>query len=353
MSEKLSRSHQSVKGKLSLILNGNLKNFRQSHQKALFVSSLILAQMLTVVCMQPLAVVNITKDSNVYFPISPYRSSTVNTKMALKNLISTKVDITTFVPTPLRVAVLKIAETPRVISWTFDDFSVKPAVIKKNKTVVITDGQSLAKITLYESSGSCLEEGGSYVMRGHSLRGRGPPYFINVARNTMFFRGPAIKFSEELMADAEKQVNPSSSVVHLEKYTTASSLVTVHINIIEDLKVTTVCLWREADTFSLNVGEAVSITHLKPKSADHGWFLQSTAFTKKTKKVLKEVTIIGVTEGKDAGTMQVLVADGQVFIVSATLWEPFEQFLQTDIITVNLVVDGKAIQSISTINLEE
>ncbi|KAM3617936.1 uncharacterized protein V6R79_012893 [Siganus canaliculatus] len=159
-------------------------------------------------------------------------SSTVNTKMALKNLTSTKVDIPTFVPTPLRVAVLK-AETPRVISWTFDDFSVKPAVIKKNKTVVITDGQSLAKITLYEGSGSRLEEGGSYVMRGHSLRGRGPPYFINVARNTMFFRGPAIKFSEELMADAEKQVNPSSSVVHLEKYTSASSLVTVHINIIE------------------------------------------------------------------------------------------------------------------------
>ncbi|KAM3619806.1 uncharacterized protein V6R79_013825 [Siganus canaliculatus] len=147
--------------------------------------------------------------------------------MALKNLISTKVDIPTFVPTPLRVAVLKIAETPRVISWTFDDFSVKPAVVKKNKTVVISDGQSLAKITLYEGSGSRLEE-----------------------------------------------------VVHLEKYTTASSLVTVHINIIEDLKVTTVCLWREAATFSLNVGEAVSITHLKPKSADHGWFLQSTAFTK-------------------------------------------------------------------------
>ncbi|KAM3620055.1 uncharacterized protein V6R79_017605 [Siganus canaliculatus] len=123
----------------------------------------------------------------------------------------------------------------------------------------------------------------------------------------------------------------------------------------QDLKVTTVCLWREAAIFSLNVGEAVSITHLKPKSADHGWFLQSTAFTKveKTKKVLNEVTIIGVTEGKDAGTMQVLVADGQVFIVSATLWELFEQFLQTDIITVNLEVEGNAIQRISTINLEE
>ncbi|KAM3619832.1 uncharacterized protein V6R79_014314 [Siganus canaliculatus] len=288
------------------------------------------------------------------------RLSTVNTKMALKNLISTKVDITTSVPTPLRVAVLKIAETPRVISWTFDDLSVKPAVIKKNKTAVITDGQSLAKITLYEGSGSRLEEGGSYVMRGHSLRGRGPPYFINVARNTMFFRGPAIKFSEELMADVETQINPSSSVVHLEKYTTASSLVTVQIKIIEvsaiqkvksgeevvpltwitvkqDLKVTTVCLWREAANFSLNVGEAVSITDLKPKSADHGWFLQSTAFTK----------------GEDPGTMQVLAADGQVFRVSVTLWEPFDQFLQSDIITANLEVDGNAIQSISTINLEE
>ncbi|KAM3617112.1 uncharacterized protein V6R79_002364 [Siganus canaliculatus] len=298
--------------------------------------------------------------------------------MALKNLISTKVDISTFVPTPLRVAVLKIAETPRVISWTFDDVTAKPAVIKKNKTVVITDGQSLAKITLYEGSGSRLEEGGSYVMRGHSLRGRGPPYFINVARNTVFFRGPAIKFSQELMADAETNINPSSSVVHLEKFSTASSLVTVHINIIEvsaiqkiksgeevvplrritvkqDLKVTTVCLWREAATFSLNVGEAVSITHLKPKSADHGWFLQSTAFTKveKTKKVLKDIIIIGVTEGKDEGTMQVLAADGQVFIISASLWEPFEQFLHVDTITVNLEVDGNAIQRITMINLEE
>ncbi|KAM3619823.1 uncharacterized protein V6R79_014126 [Siganus canaliculatus] len=146
--------------------------------------------------------------------------------MALKNLISTKVDITTFVPTPLRVAVLKIVDTPRVISWTFDDSSVKPAVIKKNKTpwgAVISDGQSLAKISLYEGSGSRLEEGGSCVMRGHSLRGRRPPYFINVARNTMFFRGPALKISEELIADAEKEVNPSSSVVHLDKYTTAGS----------------------------------------------------------------------------------------------------------------------------------
>ncbi|KAM3619938.1 uncharacterized protein V6R79_016033 [Siganus canaliculatus] len=74
---------------------------------------------------------------------------------------------------------------------------------------------------------------------------------------------------------------------------------------------------------------------------------------KKTKKVLNQVTIIGVTEGKDAGTMQVLAADGQVFRVSVTLWEPFEQFLQSDIITANLEVEGNAIQSISTINLEE
>ncbi|KAM3619251.1 uncharacterized protein V6R79_005135 [Siganus canaliculatus] len=249
--------------------------------------------------------------------------------MALKNLISTKVDIPTFMPTPLRVAVLKIAETPRVISWTFDDLTAKPAVIKKNETVVITDGQSLAKITLYEGIGSHLEEGGSYVMRGHSLRGRGPPYFINVARNTMFFRGPAIKFSQELMADAETQINPSSSVVHLEKYTTASNLVTVHINIIE-----------------------VSASQ-RVKSGEEVVPLRRITVKQKTKKVLKEVTIIGVTEGKDAGTMQVLAADGQVFIVSATLWEPFEQFLQTDTITVNLEVDGNAIQSISIINLEE
>ncbi|KAM3620501.1 uncharacterized protein V6R79_024560 [Siganus canaliculatus] len=105
-------------------------------------------------------------------------------RMALRNLISTKVDTAHFSPPPLRIVVVKIAETPRIVSWKFDGANASPAIIKKNKAAVTT-----------------------------------------------FFRGPVVRVSEELLADAIQLINPSSALVHLRGYKSAHNLITVEADI--------------------------------------------------------------------------------------------------------------------------
>ncbi|KAM3620538.1 uncharacterized protein V6R79_025124 [Siganus canaliculatus] len=91
-------------------------------------------------------------------------------EMALKALLSAKVNVKLFRSPPLHMKVLKLVDTSRVTSWFFSDNSAKPSVIKHNKTAIISDGHSTAKVVLFKEFASNVHEGGSYIVKGHSPR---------------------------------------------------------------------------------------------------------------------------------------------------------------------------------------
>ncbi|KAM3607583.1 uncharacterized protein V6R79_010225 [Siganus canaliculatus] len=100
---------------------------------------------------------------------------------------------------------------------------------KKNKTAVVSDGKSLAKITIFEAHTSRLTEGSSYILKGHSLRGHDPPYYLNICKQTTFFRGPGAVWHQP----SAPQLHPTSALVHLRDYKLAHNFITVKADIQE------------------------------------------------------------------------------------------------------------------------
>lgn len=91
--------------------------------------------------------------------------------MALRALLWTKPPAPCFKPPPLHIRVVAVVEQPRVVSWVFDSPGATPASTKRNVLAAISDGKSVAKVNIYEEFAHNVKEGGSYVIRGHTLRG--------------------------------------------------------------------------------------------------------------------------------------------------------------------------------------
>ncbi|KAK9535961.1 hypothetical protein VZT92_005790 [Zoarces viviparus] len=191
-----------------------------------------------------------------------------------------------------------VAEQPRVVAWEFDASGARPASTKHNVLAAISDGQSVAKVTIYEEFSSKFQEGRSYVLKGHSLRGQSPPYIINISRETMFFRSAPIQMSEALTKQAEDLIRPISLLTPLRSCSEARDLVTVEGEVIElsslkkitkgkdifpmrniKLQQLSLCLWREVSVKQLQIGARMKVSHLKASKTDYGLQLQSTNFS--------------------------------------------------------------------------
>ena len=149
-----------------------------------------------------------------HFLLKPnYLPSCVYSRMALQKVLSERPQTPYSRPPPLHVTVVAMRNERRVVSWGFDDASgeAKAALTKENRLVILSDGCSLTKVTLFEAFAGKVSQGGAYVMRGYSLRGEGPPFAINISKETQFFRSAPMEVSEELRASAEKLLCPSST----------------------------------------------------------------------------------------------------------------------------------------------
>ena len=111
--------------------------------------------------------------------------------------------------------------------WDFSQSDVKPATTKMNKVAVLTDGKTLTKVTLFEKFGDKIKEGNSYIIRGHEIRGREPPYYINITQKTMFFRTTNITVTEELREKAQALLCPKSTPTLLADCLDTNTFITV------------------------------------------------------------------------------------------------------------------------------
>ncbi|KAK9519997.1 hypothetical protein VZT92_022684 [Zoarces viviparus] len=146
--------------------------------------------------------------------------------------------------------------------------------------MVVSDSQSCAKVTLYEEFSTKVKEGGSYVMRGYNVRAQSPPYFLNITRDTVFFRSSALSVPDELVKQAEALLYPPSTLTPLSACRESLGLVTVEAKVVEvsavkevvvardtaplltitikqeETKVP-VCLWREVAVSGIAIGTKV------------------------------------------------------------------------------------------------
>ncbi|KAM3620221.1 uncharacterized protein V6R79_019869 [Siganus canaliculatus] len=282
-------------------------------------------------------------------------------RMALKALVSTKVDTMTFRPAPLHIKILKLVDSHRVASWVFADSHAKPAAVQKNRTAIISDGHSLTKIVLFEGYSLHVQEGSSYMLKGHSLRGHVPPYQIHITRTTIFFRGPALQVPEELVEQAGSLLCPPSPIVHLGELQSVTSLLSVEGEIMEKIKCmftnvqivgvvehdercveilmadgqdgaeAIVTLWREAAIFNFKLGQQVTISHLVKKDGGiYGLQLQSCNHSQiEIQSVTEEnVTVTGVMEDESSENLQLLLQTGDVILINKESWEPYDQTLE-------------------------
>lgn len=151
----------------------------------------------------------------------------------LKKSSARKWRIHIFDPPPLKVAVLQVIDTPKVITWDFSQSSVRPGISKNNKLAVVSDGHSISKFTVFEQFGAKLKEGNTYIIRGYGLRKNEPPYVINVDAKTMFFRTSSLSVKDELHKEAEALVRPPSPLTPISEWETKEGLMSCEGQVVE------------------------------------------------------------------------------------------------------------------------
>ncbi|KAL4006398.1 sorting nexin-1/2 [Sarotherodon galilaeus] len=306
--------------------------------------------------------------------------------MALMKLTANQPETPYFWPPPIHIRVLKPAQDHRntflylciyqVISWDIQDGVVKPQLTKKNTVAAITDGETVAKITLFEEFSSKVKEGMSYMMRGHELRGQAPPYLINITAKTQFFKAPALAVTEALITKAEELLDPPSPATPLKMSPTFGGLMTVEGEVVEcsavrkvvagkqqvpirtlqlkqDGHTMTVSLWREASIHDVHVGDQIKVSHVKVNHSAYGVQLQTTSYTKiETKEDERtEVTIVGVATAEQCSALQstqlqVLLQTGETLFIEGEMWKPYEEEFEKATITVSVKIKGKLIVEI-------
>ncbi|XP_030284349.1 uncharacterized protein LOC115588109 [Sparus aurata] len=285
--------------------------------------------------------------------------------MALKSLLDSKCTTQYFRPPPLKVSILKLIDAPKVILWDFSNTVVTPATTKHNKVAVVSDGQTCTKITLFEEFGDRIIEGCTYIIRGHTIRGSGPPYYLNITN---------LVVTEELHQQAEALLYPASPLTKIFECQASQGHMTVEGEVVEALPVKKVklgsdcvplkkvtlqqgsdkvelCLWREAAVERVQVGEKLTVTHLKVTKNGN---LQSTVHTtfKKPEPEVKEGSILGVMElHREQGFLQVMLEDNSIFVISQELWSPLNEELVNGTIKVAMTTQGG--QIINIIRKEE
>ncbi len=152
--------------------------------------------------------------------------------MALKAVLWSKLDSPYFKPPPLHVHVVAPIDQPMVVSWDFTESSARPASTKRNKVAVISDGSTVAKITVYEEFAEKISEGHDYILRGYSLRGVSA-FAINITRSTVFFSSAPVLVCQKLKEEAVALLNPTSPLTPLGSCDSAEGLVTVEGEIVE------------------------------------------------------------------------------------------------------------------------
>ena len=117
---------------------------------------------------------------------------------------------------PLHVQVLSITEQKRTLRWQFTEAGeAQPALIKVNSVVAITDGSTVAKITIFENLANKLTKCGGYIIRNYSVKGDVPPYQIYVTKNTVFYNTVPNQVAENLRAEAQLLASPPSKMTRL------------------------------------------------------------------------------------------------------------------------------------------
>ncbi|XP_047245806.1 uncharacterized protein LOC124883026 [Girardinichthys multiradiatus] len=292
-----------------------------------------------------------------------------SSRMALAKLLNSHPETPYRHLPPLHVSILKLKERPKVLSWTFTENTAIPASVKENKIAALTDGELVTTVTLFEEFAGKVKEGSSYIIRGHELRGQGPPFYINITSRTQFFRGPALRIEEHLLAKAEALLEPPSPLTPLDASLGTKSLMTVEGEVVEvsaikkvgsrkeqiplktiklkqDQHIIPLSLWREAATVALAVGDTISLSHVKASKSSYGNQLQTTTFSmiKAKEEVRTSSCIIGVMEGEEGeNLLRVLFEDGQTALISQEMWAPFDEPLKLDKIQVNVKLSGNKI----------
>ncbi|CAJ1085429.1 hypothetical protein KUCAC02_037001 [Xyrichtys novacula] len=301
-------------------------------------------------------------------------------RMALRKLLNSQAASPYGRLPPLHITFLNVADTPRVVAWAFDGSSASPTCTKNNKTAIISDGESLAKVVLFEAVAGRVAEGQAYYMRGHTLMGTAPPFTINVGTGTQFFRGGQIHCPAELVARAEALLHPASPLIALHQCREQQGLMSVEGVIVEmsavmkmalrkeatplrklllqqDQSNLKVSLWREAAVESLIVGETVRLTHMKLQNNEYGIQVNSTHYTKIERQQASQHLIIvgvltegGATSGPQEATYEVLLEGGETLHISKALWEPsYDEALQEGPLKAKATVKGKNITAISAL----
>ncbi|XP_035982943.1 uncharacterized protein LOC110368340 isoform X2 [Fundulus heteroclitus] len=223
--------------------------------------------------------------------------------MALKSILSTSPGV----PYPdhpyLHIHVLLMIDQPRVLSWRFVENTAVPVVSDRNKVAVITDGESITKINLFEELGQKMSQGKNYVIWGYTLGGRSPPYHMRVQKTTLFYRSYPVVCRDGLMEEARALLYPPSLHTKINEIPVAKGLLTLEgeITALTTLKrVSTrsgevplrevtlqggdasvsIKLWRQAAVVKLELGTPYRVTHLRPGLGWKEWCLQSTEFSR-------------------------------------------------------------------------
>ncbi|XP_062416290.1 uncharacterized protein LOC134109760 [Pungitius pungitius] len=279
--------------------------------------------------------------------------------MALNALLTSKPPTPYFRPPPIHLCVVLLVEQPRVVAWEFDSNGARPANTKMNVLAALSDGKSVAKVTIFQEFAKRIKEGGSYNIKGLSLRGQSPPYQLNITKDTLFFRSAPIALSADLRQEAQGLIHPPSPLTPLSNCRDARGLITVEGEVVElsTLKeVTTgrdvvplrnvtmkqgesqmsLCFWREAAIWELQVGAHIRVSHLKAGRSNYGIRLQSTNFS--TIEELRSEAIVGALgvmeiEG-EPGNLNLLLEDGRTVVIEERLWEPIEILMTDNVIKV-------------------
>ena len=136
-------------------------------------------------------------------------------------------------PPELRIKVLLVKDQARVITWEFKESNAVAKTTKINKIVAITDGETVTKVTMFEEFSSKIVEGKSYLMRGYSLRGDSPPYYVLITRDTTFFRTSPVISKDGLMEQARALLCPLSLQRNLWEVKDSKGLLTVEGEIVQ------------------------------------------------------------------------------------------------------------------------
>ncbi|XP_025756559.1 uncharacterized protein LOC109195863 isoform X1 [Oreochromis niloticus] len=292
-------------------------------------------------------------------------------RMALMRLINSHPETPYFRPPPLHVRVLKVSEQARVIKWDVKEGVAKPITKKCNMVAALSDGVTVVKVTLFEAFASKVQEGVSYIIKGHELRGTAPPYAIHISATTQFFRASALCVPEELLSKADNLLHPPAPLTQLKMSSTNVGLMTVEGEVVECLAIRKVvsgnqevpvknvqlkqdactmrlCLWREAAVHELHVGDHIKVSHVKVKQSTFGFELHTTAFTniETNEEARAEVNVVGVTSTNSPNQLELLLEDGESLFIDAHMWQPFEKDLEKAMVCVNMKLKGKHVSEI-------